>query len=85
MGVICMSNHEKRVLSIQEKIRQFTQLNPSYKGVADPSYKIYLAQCSTLHKLDTMISDFVNADLEPAEFEEALSEIESQVDVIVSR
>jgi len=81
MGI--QNNNEQRVLLILERIKSFTQFCPVYQGIADPEYKIYLSKCTKLYELDCTITDILNLDLNPTEFEKMLLEIEKQVNEII--
>ena len=75
----------QKYIDIVEKIKAYTFQTPSNRGIADPSYKSYLARCSILFKLDMRLNDLCNTyDFydpdDQASIEEALLEIEQEVD-----
>lgn len=85
-----MSNYTRSLLSqkyidIAEKIKAFAFKSPSNCGTVDPSYRVYLARCGKLFKLDLRlhnlcyIYDFDNPE-DFTEIEEELLEIEKEVD-----
>lgn len=74
-------NPEQKVLDIAQKIKTFTFLAPTDRGVADPSYKRYLATCSRLLELDISLNSLQNDDeIEYDEWIESLLDIEREVD-----
>ena len=83
MKDIVLSANEERMLNIQKKIKQFTQEKPSNRGMADPSYKSYLAQCSKLYNLDSELNDLYNSDLPAEEISERVSEMEQEVNRLI--
>jgi len=83
MNDIVLTANEEKVLEIQERIKQFTQEKPSNRGMADPSYKCYLAQCSKLYSLDSELNDLCNAEMPAEEMSERLSEIEQEVNKLI--
>ena len=78
----------EKYLEIIEKIKGFTFKSPSNRGIADPSYKSYLAKCSRLFSLDMQLNDLCNTyDFDDPdhfkEIEEVLFEIAQEVDKLV--
>lgn len=89
MTQVILTPSNKKALEIYEKIKSFTFRTPSNKGVADPSYKSYLAICARLFQLDCELHDlfYTYDDTDDAEaieeLEHRLLEIEQEVDELV--
>lgn len=79
MREIILTTAQNKAIELQEKIKRFTKEQPSDMGIADPSYKSYLAQCAQLYELDKQLTALHNLDLEPEDFENQLTEIEKEV------
>ena len=79
-----MSEFATKIIAIQQKIKNFTQAQPSDKGVSDPSYKVYLSKCSRLLELDVQLNNFQNSmeDYSKADIENILTELDHQVSEI---
>ena len=85
MSSYTSSSLSQKYIDIVEKIKAFTFKSPSNCGIADPSYKCYLAKCGELFKLDLRLHDLCYTyDFDNpnhfAEIEEELLEIEQEVD-----
>ena len=72
-------------VTIQEKIKKFTEAKPTNTGATDPDYKAYLAECSRLLDIDIEMSTLKN-DIYPSQYvDEKLIDIEKEVDRIVNK
>lgn len=71
-----------KILTIQQKIKDYTKEKPSDRGVADPAYKVYLANCSRLLELDVQLNALQNMEYADTVMDSMLSEIEQEVNTI---
>ena len=70
----------ERILEIKRRIKEFTFLSPTDRGLTDTSYIRYLATCSKLLDLDVSLNALQNDDdMEYEEFMERLLNIEQDV------
>lgn len=71
-----------QIFTIQQKIKDYTKEKPSDRGIADPAYKVYLANCSRLLELDVQLNSLQNMEYADTVMVELLESIEKEVNAI---
>lgn len=70
---------------IKEKIKEFTKKQPTFNGVADPDYQVYLAECARLSEITTELSQLQYRELPSSVQNAIINGLKNEVDKITSR
>lgn len=65
----------ERILTIREKIKEFTSVDPSKSSV---KYREYLSRISKLQEIDIMLSELENLNLTEDDLNEILTHLEKK-------